>query len=53
MRGPDPLMTTFGILIIIVTPLLVLYLRGQWPLRTITACLCGIAVLLSDLCADP
>ncbi len=42
---PDTLLTTFEILLIIVTPLLVLYLRGQWPLRTVTACLCCIAVL--------
>lgn len=39
------LLTTFEILLTIVTPLLALYLRGQWPLRTITACLCGIAVV--------
>jgi hypothetical protein len=39
------LLTTFEILLTIVTPLLALYLRGQWPLRTITACMCGIAVL--------
>ena len=45
MSGPDPLLTTFEILLTIVTPLLALYLRGQWPLRTVTACLCGIAVL--------
>ena len=42
---PDTLLTTFEILLIIVTPLLVLYLRGRWPMRTITACLCGIPVL--------
>lgn len=45
MSGPDPLLITFEILLTIVTPLLALYLRGQWPLRTITACLFGIAVL--------
>ena len=39
------LLTTFEILLTIVTPLLALYLRGQWPLRTVTACLCGIPVL--------
>jgi hypothetical protein len=39
------LLVTFEILLIIVTPLLVMYLRGRWPLRTITACLCGIAVV--------
>jgi hypothetical protein len=39
------LLITFKILLTIVTPLLVLYLRGRWPLRIVTACLCGIAVL--------
>lgn len=39
------LLTTFEILLTIVAPLLVLYLRGRWPLRIVTACLCGIAVL--------
>jgi hypothetical protein len=39
------LLTTFEILLTIVAPLLVLYLRGQWALRTITACMCGIAVV--------
>src|SRR5450759_1235066 len=39
------LLITFEILLTIVTPLLVLYLRGRWPLRIVTACLCGIAVL--------
>jgi hypothetical protein len=39
------LLTTFEILLTIVTPLLALYLRGRWPLRTVTACMCGIAVL--------
>jgi len=38
-------LVTFEILLIIITPLLVLYLRGRWPLRLVTACLCGIAVL--------
>jgi hypothetical protein len=45
MSGPDPLLITFEILLTIVTPLLVLYLRGRWPLRIVTACLFGIAVL--------
>jgi hypothetical protein len=45
MSGPDPLLITFEILLTIVTPLLALYLRGQWPLRTVTACLCGIPVV--------
>jgi hypothetical protein len=39
------LLTTFEILLTIVTPLLVLYLRGRWPLRIVTACLCVIAAL--------
>jgi hypothetical protein len=39
------LLITFEILLTIVTPLLVLYLRGRWPLRIVTACLCGIPVL--------
>ena len=39
------LLTTFEILLTIVTPLLVLYLRGQWSLRTVTACLCCIPVV--------
>ncbi len=36
------LLTTFEILLTIVTPMLALYLRGRWPLRTVTACPCGI-----------
>jgi len=39
------LLTTFEILLTIVTPLIVLYLRGRWPLRIVTACLCAIPVL--------
>ncbi len=39
------LLTTFEILVTIVTPLLVLFLRGRWPLRTVTACIFGIAVV--------
>jgi hypothetical protein len=42
---PDPLLVTFEILLTIVTPLLVLYLRGRWPLRTVTACLFVIPVV--------
>ena len=42
---PDPLLITFEILLTIVTPLIALYLRGRWPLRTITACLCAIPVV--------
>jgi hypothetical protein len=44
-EGTAMLLTTFEIIVTIVTPLLALYLRGQWPLRTVTACLCGIPVL--------
>lgn len=39
------LLTTFEVLLIIVTPLLALYLRGPWPLRIVPACMCGIAVV--------
>ena len=39
------MLTTFEIILTIVTPLLALYLRGRWPLRTVTACLCGIPVV--------
>lgn len=39
------LLITLEILLTIVTPLLVLYLRGRWPLRTVTACLFGIAAV--------
>lgn len=39
------LLISFEILLTIVTPLLVLYLRGRWPLRTVTACLFGIAAV--------
>ena len=39
------LLTTFEILLTIVTPLLVLYLRGRWPLRIVTACLFAIPVV--------
>ena len=39
------MLTTFEIVLTIVAPLLVLYLRGRWPLRIVTACLFGIAVL--------
>ena len=41
----DLLLTTFEILLTIVTPLLVLYHRGQWPLRSVKACLCAIPVV--------
>ncbi len=39
------LLTTFEIVLTIVTPLLALYLRGRWPLRTLTACLFVIPVV--------
>lgn len=39
------LLTTFEILLTIVTPLLALYLRGRWPLGAVTACLFGIAAV--------
>ena len=39
------LLTTSEILLVIVTPVLVLYLRGQWPLRIVIACLCAIPVV--------
>ncbi len=35
------LLTTSEILLVIVTPVLVLDLRGQWPLRIVIACLCA------------
>ena len=39
------LLTLVQILLVVVTPLIVLYLRGNWRLRDITACLCLIPVL--------
>jgi hypothetical protein len=39
------LLITLEILLVIVTPLLFLYLRGSWPLRTIIPCLLSIPVL--------
>jgi hypothetical protein len=39
------MLTTFEILLTIVAPLFALYLRGRWPLRTVTACLCAIPVV--------
>jgi hypothetical protein len=41
----DTLPVTFEILLTVVTPLLVLYLRGRWPLRIVAACLCAIPVV--------
>jgi hypothetical protein len=39
------LLITFEILLVVVTPLLFLYLKGNWPLRTIIPCLLSIPVL--------
>jgi len=39
------LLTIIEIILTIVAPLIALYLRGQWRLGTVTACLCGIAVV--------
>jgi hypothetical protein len=39
------LLITVEILLVIVTPLLFLYLKGTWPLRTIIPCLLSIPVL--------
>jgi hypothetical protein len=39
------MLITFEILAVIVTPLLVLYLRGTWPLRTSIPCLLSIPFL--------
>ena len=39
------MLTTSEILLVIVTPVLVLDLRGQWPLRIVIACLCAIPVV--------
>jgi hypothetical protein len=39
------LLITLEILLVVVTPLLFLYLKGSWPLRTIIPCLLSIPVL--------
>ena len=39
------MLTTSEILLVVVTPVLVLDLRGQWPLRIVIACLCAIPVV--------
>lgn len=39
------MLTTFEILLTIVTPLLALYLRGGWPSRTVAGCMVCIAVV--------
>jgi hypothetical protein len=44
-------LTTFEILLTIVAPMLALYLRGRWPLRTVTACTLVIAAAWYLACA--
>ncbi len=39
------LLVTFEILLVIVAPLLILYLSGRWPMRTIIPCLLAIPML--------
>jgi hypothetical protein len=39
------LLVTFEILVVIVTPLLILYLTGSWPLRVVVPCLVVIPVI--------
>lgn len=39
------ILITLEILLVVITPLLFLYLRGRWPLRTIIPCLLSIPVL--------
>ena len=39
------LLITFEILVVVVTPLLFLYLKGNWPLRTTVPCLLSIPIL--------
>ena len=39
------LLVTLEILVVVVAPLLFLYLRGEWPLRTVIPCLFVIPVL--------
>jgi len=39
------LLVTFEILLVVVTPLIILYLKGSWPLRTATPCLVSIPIL--------
>ena len=41
----DPMLVTFEILVVVVTPHMVLYLRGSWPLRTSIPCLLAIPFL--------
>jgi len=41
----ENLLITLEILLVVVTPLLFLYLKGNWPLRTVIPCLLSIPVL--------
>jgi hypothetical protein len=41
----NQLLITFEILLVVVTPLLFLYLKGNWPLRTAIPCLLSIPLL--------
>jgi hypothetical protein len=39
------LLITFEILLVVVTPLIILYLKSSWPLRTATLCIVSIPIL--------
>jgi len=41
----NPMLITLELLAVLVTPLLILYLRGTWPLRTTIPCLLSIPLL--------
>jgi hypothetical protein len=41
----NPLQITFEILLVVVTPLMILYLRSSWPLRKAAPCLVSIPIL--------
>jgi hypothetical protein len=41
----NQMLITFEILVVVVTPLLFLYLKGNWPLRTTIPCLLSIPIL--------
>jgi hypothetical protein len=41
----NELLITFEIMLVVDAPLLFLYLKGKWPLRTVIACLLSIPVL--------
>lgn len=45
------LLVTFEILVVVVTPLIFLYLKGNWPLRTIIPCLLSIPILWYLTCS--